>query len=132
PCEPMFARCHHGPPQRMPVGPPGRQLAGCDPRAPGRSDTLRVGYFAGISPEKGLRLLAQACVEFRRRTAGAKARLEAAGYLSRAQLPYLDSVKCLLEKAGLAGEFTYRGALDRDGKLAFLRWLDVLSVPAPY
>jgi glycosyltransferase involved in cell wall biosynthesis len=37
-----------------------------------------------------------------------------------------------LEKAGLAGEFTYRGALDRSAKLAFLRTLDVLSVPATY
>src|SRR5205807_4602404 len=60
------------------------------------------------------------------------ARLEAAGYSSRAQLPYLDSVKRLLEKAGLAGEFAYRGTLDRDGKLAFLRSLDVFSVPATY
>ena len=31
-----------------------------------------------------------------------------------------------------AHEFTYRGAVDRDGKLAFLRSLDVLSVPATY
>ena len=29
-------------------------------------------------------------------------------------------------------EFTYHGAVDRDGKLAFLQSLDVLSVPAPY
>ena len=37
-----------------------------------------------------------------------------------------------LQQAGLAGEFSYRGALDRTGKLAFLRGLDVLSVPATY
>src|SRR5207248_4312911 len=37
-----------------------------------------------------------------------------------------------LAKAGLAGEFTYHGAVDRNGKLAFLQTLDVLSVPAPY
>ena len=37
-----------------------------------------------------------------------------------------------LDRAGLAGEFTYRGAVDRAGKLAFLRSLDVLSVPATY
>ena len=34
--------------------------------------------------------------------------------------------------AGLADEFTYHGAVDRDGKLAFLQTLDVLSVPATY
>jgi glycosyltransferase involved in cell wall biosynthesis len=37
-----------------------------------------------------------------------------------------------LDREGLGGEFTYRGAVDRDGKLAFLRSLDVLSVPATY
>jgi glycosyltransferase involved in cell wall biosynthesis len=41
-------------------------------------------------------------------------------------------VKQQLAKAGLLDEFTYHGAVDRDGKLAFLRTLDVLSVPAPY
>src|SRR5262249_54646954 len=33
---------------------------------------------------------------------------------------------------GLAGEFTYHGAVDRGGKLAFLRSLNLLSVPATY
>ena len=36
------------------------------------------------------------------------------------------------KRAGLGDEFTYHGALDREGKLAFLRSLDVLSVPATY
>ena len=38
----------------------------------------------------------------------------------------------ILVRAGLEHEFTYRGEVDRDGKLAFLRGLDVLSVPAAY
>ena len=37
-----------------------------------------------------------------------------------------------IDRAGLGGEFAYRGALDRAGKLAFLRGIDVLSVPATY
>ena len=32
---------------------------------------------------------------------------------------------------GLAGQFEYRGELDRAGKLAFLQELSVLSVPSP-
>jgi glycosyltransferase involved in cell wall biosynthesis len=32
----------------------------------------------------------------------------------------------------LASEFSYRGALDRAGKVSFLRGLDVLCVPATY
>jgi glycosyltransferase involved in cell wall biosynthesis len=58
--------------------------------------------------------------------------LEAAGYLAPAQQGYLDEVRRTLETAGLAQEFTYRGAVDRDAKLAFLQTLDVFSVPAPY
>ena len=34
--------------------------------------------------------------------------------------------------AGLSGEFTYHGAVDRAGKLAFLQTIDVMSVPATY
>src|SRR6185295_6494471 len=88
--------------------------------------------LARVAPEKGLHLRADAYAQFRRQTAGTPARLEAAGYLSRAHEPYLESVKQALDRAGLAREFTYRGAVDRDGKLAFLRSLDVLSVPATY
>jgi glycosyltransferase involved in cell wall biosynthesis len=48
------------------------------------------------------------------------------------QTSYLDDVRGILARAGLDGEFTYRGAVDRDGKLSFLSGLDVLSVPATY
>lgn len=96
------------------------------------AEPFRVGYFARVAPEKGLHALAEAYVRFRRRTPGAAARLEAAGYLSSAHHEYLAGVRRTLEHAGLAGEFTYHGELDRPGKIAFLRNLDVLSVPATY
>ena len=38
----------------------------------------------------------------------------------------------MLKNAGLAKEFSYRGELDREGKLAYLSSLDLLSVPATY
>jgi glycosyltransferase involved in cell wall biosynthesis len=122
------------PSARMAVVPLGINLAGYTPRGPRGEGggEFRVGYFARVAPEKGLHLLADAYVRFRRRTAGAPSRLEAAGYLSRAHEPYLEEVRQSLDRAGLAGEFTYRGAVDRDGKLAFLHSLDVLSVPATY
>jgi glycosyltransferase involved in cell wall biosynthesis len=128
---PIMSRLLRIPRERIAVVPLGISLAGYDRRGPG-DDTFRVGYFARVAPEKGLHLLAEAYVQFRRRTAGTKARLEAAGYLSPAQVPYLDSVKRSLETAGLLEEFTYRGALDRGEKLAFLRALEVFSVPATY
>jgi glycosyltransferase involved in cell wall biosynthesis len=79
-----------------------------------------------------LHVLAEAYRELRARTPDAKMTLEAAGYIAPAQASYLEGIKRDLAKAGLADEFTYHGAVNRDGKLAFLRTLDVLSVPAPY
>jgi glycosyltransferase involved in cell wall biosynthesis len=114
------------------VVPLGINMKGYQQRRPS-GGLFRVGYFARIAPEKGLQALADAYVHFRKRTGAAPdIRLEAAGYLSRADTPYFEDVKRRLEAAGLLSEFTYRGAVDRDGKLAFLQTLDVLSVPAPY
>ena len=45
---------------------------------------------------------------------------------------YLEKAHDVLKQAGLGDEFTYHGSLDRQGKLDFLRSLDVLSVPATY
>jgi glycosyltransferase involved in cell wall biosynthesis len=126
---------------QIPVVPLGIRLDGYERRTT-RDEVFRVGYFARIAPEKGLHALAEAYPLFRektRRGAGApggddaaRVRLEVAGYLSREHESYLADVKRGLDEAGLGDEFTYHGAVDRNGKLAFLRTLDVLSVPAPY
>jgi glycosyltransferase involved in cell wall biosynthesis len=125
------------PPNQMAVVPLGINLTGYDggPAAGNRrgsGEDFRVGYFARVAPEKGVHVLAEAYRLFRARTSGAPARLEAAGYLAHAHAGYLEEVRRDLDAAGLGGEFTYHGAVDRDGKLAFLRSLDVLSVPATY
>jgi glycosyltransferase involved in cell wall biosynthesis len=117
---------------RVTVVPLGVNLAGYTPRTPRADGVFCVGYFARIAPEKGLQQLAEAYTILRRRTGDAPLRLEAAGYLGGAQQPYLDGVRRTLEAAGLGHEFTFRGQVDRDGKLAFLGSLDVLSVPATY
>ena len=118
-------------PDRIDVVPLGINLDGYEPRR-GGDEVFRVGYFARIAPEKGLHVLAEAYPIFRRRTGGASVRLEAAGYMSRAHQAYLDGVTRGLERAGVGNDFTYHGAIDRTAKLAFLRTLDVLSVPTPY
>jgi glycosyltransferase involved in cell wall biosynthesis len=93
---------------------------------------FRVGYFARVAPEKGLLQLAEAYQEFRRQAPEAKARLEAAGYLAGEHKSYLARVQKLLEGSGLAAEFSYRGTVDRAAKAAFLKTVDVVSVPATY
>jgi glycosyltransferase involved in cell wall biosynthesis len=120
------------PASRMAVVPLGISMVGYRPRATGVVADFCVGYFARIAPEKGLHVLADSYIQLRRRMAKAPARLVAAGYMAPAQVSYLRDTRRILEKAGLVGEFSYRGEVDRDGKLAFLRELDVLSVPATY
>lgn len=117
--------------ERVSVVPLGINLAGYARRAH-QGEPFRVGYFARVAPEKGLHVLADAYARLRARTPEARMRLEAAGYMSPAQASYLEDIKAGLRTAGLADEFMYHGAVDRDGKLAFLQSLDVLSVPATY
>jgi glycosyltransferase involved in cell wall biosynthesis len=119
------------PPERISVVPLGINLSGYERKAR-HGDPFRVGYFARVSPEKGLHVLADAYKLLRARTPDASMRLDVAGYMAHAQASYLDGIKRDLANAGLADEFRYHGAVDRDGKLAFLQSLDVLSVPAPY
>ena len=139
---PVMAKLLAIPESRIAVVPLGINMQGYEqrPARAGKGGVFRVGYFARLAPEKGLHFLAEAYILFRQKVgsdpttdpATARIAFDAAGYLGRAEVPYLENVKRRLEAAGLADEFTYHGAVDRDGKLAFLRTLDVLSVPATY
>jgi glycosyltransferase involved in cell wall biosynthesis len=121
------------PTDRLSVVPLGITMAGFERRSRERADEdYRVGYFARVAPEKGLHVLAEAYVAFRRRTGNARIALHVAGYLAPNHRAYLEKAHDILERAGLGNEFSYHGTLDRDGKQAFLRRLDVLSVPATY
>jgi glycosyltransferase involved in cell wall biosynthesis len=136
---PVMAKLLAIPERRIAVVPLGINMKGYTQRPPraGSDDGYRVGYFARLAPEKGLHFLAQAYQIFRKKVSdtdpgAGRITLEVAGYIGRAQASYLDDVKRQMAAAGLADEFTYHGAVDRDGKLAFLQTLDVLSVPATY
>jgi glycosyltransferase involved in cell wall biosynthesis len=127
------------PPDRMATVPLGVNVEGYERRGRGRNGgatgsnhVFKVGYLARVAPEKGLYLLADAYQRFRRRQPEPRARLDAAGYLAPGDHAYLAGVRQTLDRAGLGAEFTYYGAVDLDGKRAFLGNLDVLSVPATY
>ncbi len=96
------------------------------------SDTFTVGYFGRIAPEKGLHLLTEAYKLFREHSDVSNARLEAAGWMGPEGKPYLAEIEQKLKKWGLADEFQYHGELDRQGKVEFLRRLNVFSMPATY
>ncbi|HET7292482.1 MAG TPA: glycosyltransferase family 4 protein [Vicinamibacteria bacterium] len=114
------------------VVPIGITVDGHDAAPRARNGPLAIGYLARVAPEKGLHVLAEAYRMLRLERGLPPARLEAAGYLAPEHKAYLAGVEGRLNEAGLAGEFRYHGAVDRAGKLAFLRRLDVFSVPSPY
>ena len=121
------------PADRMSVVPLGIKMAGYERRTPAQSgEEYRVGYFARVAPEKGLHVLAEAYVRFRRRTGKKRIVLHVAGYMAPSHRDYLENARGILSKAGLGDELSYQGTLDRAAKQAFLRGLDVLSVPATY
>ena len=96
------------------------------------SDIFKVGFFARVAPEKGLHVLCEAYKQLRSRPDAPKATLEVAGYLAPEHKPYLKAIERQMKEWGYADEFHYRGALDRQEKVEFLRNLDVMSVPATY
>ncbi len=112
--------------------PLGISLEGHDPSPRKRSGPFTLGYFARVAPEKGLHQLAEAYRILRRERGLPPSRLRAAGYLAPEHRPYLSGIEARLREWGLHEEFRYHGALDRAGKIAFLRSIDVLSVPSPY
>jgi glycosyltransferase involved in cell wall biosynthesis len=120
------------PVQKIDVVPLGINLAGFAQRTPSASRPFTIGYLARIAPEKGLHALCDAYVGFRQRPGVGGAQLEIAGYLAPDQRAYLREAENRLTRGGLGAEFHYRGSLDRDGKIAFLRNLDAFSVPTTY
>jgi glycosyltransferase involved in cell wall biosynthesis len=127
------------PESKMHVVPLGINFDGFENRSrsfenakPGESTGFVVGYFARVAPEKGLHVLAEAYWLLRQRTPERRIRLEVAGYLAPEHHDYLGGIERKMNDWGLGIEFQYRGVLDREAKLAFLKGLDVLSVPATY
>jgi glycosyltransferase involved in cell wall biosynthesis len=117
---------------KIDVVPLGINFEGFAKRIAAPDRPFTVGYLARIAPEKGLHALCDAYVRFRQRPGAARAQLEVAGYMASDQQGYLREAGRRLEAAGLGSEFHYRGLLNREQKIAFLRNLDVFSVPTVY
>lgn len=119
------------PKEKIRVVPLGINPQDFDLREPRSQDApFTVGYFARVAPEKGLHVLAEAYRLLRKELPSA--RFEVAGYMAADAKSYLADVQRRLTDAGHADEFRYHGVLDRTDKIAFLRSLDVMSVPATY
>lgn len=120
------------PAQKICVVPLGINPDGFQLRESHASGLFTVGFFGRVAPEKGLHVLAEAYRLLRESGDLPQARLEVAGYMAPDSKPYLAGIEARLREANLASEFHYRGVLDRAEKIAFLRGLDVMSMPATY
>jgi glycosyltransferase involved in cell wall biosynthesis len=120
------------PREKIRVVPIGINPEGFELRHADRSGPFTIGFFGRIAPEKGLHVLAEAYRLARQSGELSEARLEAAGYIAPDSRPYLEAIQKRLHDAGLGSEFHYRGVLERADKIAFLRGLDVMSMPATY
>ena len=119
------------PHEKIRVVPLGINPHGFELREPQSSGPFTAGFFARIAPEKGLHVLAEAYRILRESGELPEARLEAAGYMAPDAKPYLEGVQRRLKTPGSRVSFII-GVLDRAEKIAFLRRLDVMSVPATY
>ena len=120
------------PREKIRVVPIGINPEGFERRNENRNGPFMVGFFGRIAPEKGLHVLAEAYRIARESGELPEAKLEAAGYMAPEARPYLEAIQKRLQDAGLGGEFHYRGVLERADKIAFLRDLDMMSMPATY
>src|SRR5688572_1177759 len=118
------------PAEKIRVVPLGINPQGFELKEQDRKGPFTVGFLGRVAPEKGLHVLAEAYRLLRKELP--EARLEVAGYMAADCKPYLAEVEKHLKDAGLDGEFQYRGVIDRAEKIAFLRKLDVMSLPATY
>lgn len=93
------------------------------------ADHFRIGYFARICPEKGLHLLIEAFRIVREQLPNT--RLVAGGYLGKRDEGWFKKLQ--REARDLGNSFEYIGSPpDHVSKVAFLKSLDLLSVPTVY
>lgn len=119
-------------PQRVSVVPHGIKLAGHGTRRERHDGTVTVGYLARICHDKGLHQLVEAFEHLLRRDDMPPLRLRVAGYLGRADRPYLLQLEKRIAAAGWSDRFEYLGELSREQKIEFLQSLDLFSVPTVY
>ena len=89
-----------------------------------------LGYFARMSRDKGLDTLVEAFILARQRIPDLRLRI--GGGCGPADQPFVEQLQARLQTAGCLADAEFHPNLDRASKLAFLRSLTVLSVPALY
>ncbi len=90
---------------------------------------LVVGFLARACAEKGLDVLVRALAILAR---DRDVEVVAAGATVDAERSYLAGCLALAEELGVADRFTWRGQVDRGGKLALFSEIDLFSLPTTH
>jgi len=118
-------------PERIHVVHNGILLDGYLP-APAPPDPPVLGYLARMCPPKRLHTLVDAYLLIRERGRLPNLKLKVAGALTPADDEYVTGLREKLTAAGLMRDAEFLPNIDRGEKIAFLRGLSALSVPATY
>ncbi|PIZ36597.1 MAG: glycosyl transferase group 1 [Armatimonadetes bacterium CG_4_10_14_0_8_um_filter_66_14] len=119
------------PPENVHVVHNGINLDGYAPAAE-PPDPPVLGFFARQCHNKGLGTLVEAYLELRRNGGVAGLKFRVAGTQTAEDATYVAGLRARLSANGLGSDVEFLPNLDRDQKIAFLRSLSVLSVPATY
>ncbi len=120
------------PRERIRVVPHGLNLTGHGTRKLRDEGPLVVGYLARICPDKGLHNLIAAAELLQRDPSVPPFRVRAAGYLSKLDRPYLETIEKQVSGWPAPKSFEYAGELSRQEKIEFLQELDMMVLPTDY
>ncbi len=95
-------------------------------------DRPTIGYLARLHHGKGLHTLVDAFILLKGRGTVPGLQLRVAGSKITGDDQFIAEQVGKLQRAGLDGDIEFRANIDLDEKIAFLRSLSVLSVPATY
>ena len=121
------------PREKLHVVHPGISLKGHGgPREERPTPPFHIGYFARICPEKGFHHLAEAFRILKRTPGAPPCKLRISGWLGENNRTYFNDEMAKLKAAGCGDDVEHVPSPDHVGKIAFLKSLDVLSVPTVY
>lgn len=95
-------------------------------------DLVVIGYLARFCPEKGIEGLLDAFEQLVTEPGGERLKLRIAGYLGEKDRAFYERQKGRIDASPMAAQVDLVGEVDRQGKIDFLRSLDLFTMPTIY